>query len=56
VRAFGYRENPRSPVRCQSGRGIDAFIVMVAPMDKAGFFSCGTNSDYTVPAARDAKS
>jgi itaconate CoA-transferase len=35
--------------------GIDAFIVMVAPMDKAGFFSCGTNSDYTIPAARVAK-
>jgi itaconate CoA-transferase len=35
--------------------GIDAFIVMVAPMDKAGFFSCGTNSDYTIPTARIAK-
>lgn len=35
--------------------GIGAFIVMVAPMDKAGFFSCGTNSDYTVPTARFAK-
>jgi itaconate CoA-transferase len=35
--------------------GIDAFIVMVAPMDKAGFFSCGTNSDYTIPAARGAR-
>jgi len=35
--------------------GIDAFVVMVAPMDKAGFFSCGTNSDYTVPTARAAK-
>jgi itaconate CoA-transferase len=35
--------------------GIGAFIVMVAPMDKAGFFSCGTNSDYTVPTARIAK-
>ena len=23
--------------------GIDAFVVMVAPMDKGGFFSCGTN-------------
>ena len=27
--------------------GIDAFIMQVAPMDKAGFFSCGTNGDYT---------
>jgi itaconate CoA-transferase len=35
--------------------GIDAFIMMVAPMDKAGFFSCGTNSDYTIPTARIAK-
>lgn len=35
--------------------GIDAFLVMVAPMDKAGFFSCGTNSDYTIPTARIAK-
>ncbi len=35
--------------------GMDAFIVMVAPMDKAGYFSCGTNGDYTVPAARAAK-
>ncbi len=35
--------------------GIDAFVLMVAPMDKAGFFSCGTNSDYTIPTARTAK-
>ena len=35
--------------------GIDAFVVQVAPMDKAGFFSCGTNADYTIPAARTAK-
>jgi len=35
--------------------GIDAFIVMVAPMDKAGFFSCGTNGDYTIPTARAAR-
>jgi itaconate CoA-transferase len=35
--------------------GIDAFIMMVAPMDKAGFFSCGTNGDYTIPTARAAK-
>ena len=34
--------------------GIDAFIMMVAPMDKAGFFSCGTNGDYTIPTARNA--
>jgi itaconate CoA-transferase len=35
--------------------GIDAFVVMVAPMDSAGFFSCGTNGDYTIPTARAAK-
>ena len=35
--------------------GIDAFILMVAPMDKAGFFSCGTNGDYTIPTARISK-
>ncbi len=35
--------------------GIDAFIMMVAPMDKGGFFSCGTNADYTIPTARIAK-
>ncbi len=35
--------------------GIDAFIVAVSPMDKGGFFSCGTNCDYTVPTARIAK-
>jgi itaconate CoA-transferase len=35
--------------------GIDAFVMMVAPMDKAGFFSCGTNGDYTIPTARGAK-
>jgi itaconate CoA-transferase len=35
--------------------GIDAFVMMVAPMDKGGFFSCGTNGDYTIPTARIAK-
>ncbi len=35
--------------------GIDAFVMMVAPMDKAGFFSCGTNGDYTIPTAHIAK-
>jgi len=35
--------------------GIDAFIMMVAPMDKGGFFSCGTNADYTIPTARIAR-
>ena len=35
--------------------GIDVLIVMVSPMDKAGFFSCGTNGDYTIPTARIAK-
>ena len=35
--------------------GMDAFVVMVAPMDKGGFFSCGTNGDYTIPTAQNAK-
>lgn len=35
--------------------GIDVHIIMVSPMDKAGFFSCGTNADYTIPTARIAK-
>jgi len=35
--------------------GIDTFILQVSPMDKAGFFSCGTNGDYTIPTARGAK-
>lgn len=35
--------------------GMDAFIVTVSPMDKSGLFSCGTNSDYTLPTARVAK-
>ena len=35
--------------------GIDAFVMMVAPMDSSGFFSCGTNGDYTIPTARTAK-
>jgi itaconate CoA-transferase len=35
--------------------GIDAFMMMVSPMDKGGFFSCGTNADYTIPTARNAK-
>jgi len=35
--------------------GIDTFMVQVAPMDKGGFFSCGTNADYTIPTARIAK-
>jgi itaconate CoA-transferase len=41
--------------RTLSEIGIDAFVMMVAPMDKGGFFSCGTNSDYTIPTARIAK-
>src|SRR5690606_29097842 len=34
---------------------IDAFIVMVSPMDQSGLFSCGTNCDYTIPTARIAR-
>ncbi len=35
--------------------GIDTFLVMVSPMDEKGFFSCGTNADYTIPAGKAAK-
>jgi len=35
--------------------GIDVFIMTVSPLDKGGFFSCGTNGDYTIPAARTAR-
>ncbi len=38
-----------------AGVGIDAFMVMVSPMDQSGLFSCGTNCDYTIPTARIAK-
>lgn len=34
---------------------LDTFIMTVSPMDKGGYFSCGTNSDYTIPSARIAK-
>jgi len=42
-------------LRTLAAIGIDAFVMMVAPMDKAGFFSCGSNGDYTIPTARVAK-
>lgn len=35
--------------------GIDVFLLTVSPMDDAGFFSCGTNADYSIPTARQAK-
>lgn len=47
--------NFSSMPRIMAEIGMDAFIVMVSPMDKGGFFSCGTNCDYTVPTARLAK-
>ena len=34
---------------------LDTFILTVSPMDKGGYFSCGTNSDYSIPSARIAK-
>ncbi len=33
----------------------DAFIVTVSPMDKAGYFSLGTNADYGATVVRHAK-
>jgi len=35
--------------------GIDVFIVQVAPMGMAGFFSCGTNADYTIPTGANRR-
>lgn len=34
---------------------LDTFVVTVSPMDKAGYFTFGTNNDYTSTAARAAK-
>jgi len=34
---------------------LDTFVVTVSPMDKAGFFSLGTNNDFSSVAARCAK-
>jgi itaconate CoA-transferase len=34
---------------------VDAFLVTVSPMDKAGYFTLGTNNDYGSTAARYAK-
>lgn len=34
---------------------LDACVVTVSPMDKSGFFTLGTNNDYTSTAAKTAK-
>lgn len=34
---------------------LDVFVVTVSPMDKAGYFTFGTNNDYSSTAARTAK-
>ncbi|MEL7431790.1 MAG: acetyl-CoA hydrolase/transferase C-terminal domain-containing protein [Chlamydiota bacterium] len=34
---------------------LDTFVTTVAPMDKAGYFSMGTNNDYSSTAARHCK-
>lgn len=34
---------------------VDCCVTTVSPMDKAGFFSFGTNNDFTTTAARHAK-
>jgi len=34
---------------------LDSFLVTVSPMDKAGFFTLGTNNDYSSTAARTCK-
>jgi itaconate CoA-transferase len=34
---------------------LDTFVTTVSPMDKAGYFSMGTNNDYSSTAARHCK-
>jgi itaconate CoA-transferase len=34
---------------------VDTFLVTVSPMDRNGYFTFGTNNDYTSSAAREAK-
>jgi itaconate CoA-transferase len=34
---------------------LDTFLVTVSPMDRKGYFTFGTNNDYTSTAARQAK-
>jgi itaconate CoA-transferase len=34
---------------------VDAFLVTVSPMDRNGYFTFGTNNDYTSSAARQAR-
>jgi itaconate CoA-transferase len=34
---------------------VDAFLVTVSPMDRNGYFTFGTNNDYTSSVARQAK-
>jgi itaconate CoA-transferase len=34
---------------------VDTFLVTVSPMDRNGYFTFGTNNDYTSTAARSAK-
>ena len=34
---------------------VDTFLVTVSPMDRNGYFTFGTNNDYTSTAARTAK-
>ena len=35
--------------------GIDAHMVTVSPMDRHGYFSFGTNGDYSIDVARNCK-
>ena len=35
---------------------IDTFVITVSPMDKAGYFSLGTNNDYSSSVIRSCKS
>lgn len=44
-----------SPRLLREDVALDACVVMVSPMGKHGYFTCGTANDYTLAAARAAR-
>ena len=48
----GFQQTPR--VLCEEV-GVDTLVCTVSPMDEDGFFSFGTNTDYSLPVSRTAK-
>jgi itaconate CoA-transferase len=48
----GFQQAPR--VLCEEV-GVDTLVCTVSPMDEDGFFSFGTNTDYSLPVSRTAK-